>query len=52
LGLGKRGFGGDWRKRVWLFDKLVWAVLSYGVEIWRWKEKEEIEKVLTRRKGT
>jgi len=41
-GLGKRRFGG---KRVWMFDKLVWAVLSYGVEIWGRKKREEIEKV-------
>lgn len=34
--IGKRRFGGDWEKRLWLFDKLVWMVLSYGAEIWRW----------------
>lgn len=26
-----------------LFDRLVWMVLSYGVEIWGWKEKEKME---------
>lgn len=30
-GIGKRRFGGDWGKRIWLFDKLVWSVVSYGV---------------------
>jgi len=23
-GIGKRRFGKDWRRRIWLFDKLVW----------------------------
>lgn len=27
------GFGGDWRRRLWLFDKLIWTLMSYGVEI-------------------
>jgi len=31
---GKRKFGKDWGRRIWLFDKLIWTVLSYGVEIW------------------
>lgn len=30
----KRRFGRDWRKRMWLFDALVWSVIGYGVEIW------------------
>lgn len=32
-GIGRRRFGGDWRRRVWLFDRLVWTVMGYGVEI-------------------
>jgi len=44
-GLGKRRFGSDWGRRIWMFDKLVWTVLSYGVEIWGWKERAEIERV-------
>lgn len=32
-GMGKRRFGADWGKRIWLFDKLVWAVVRYGVEV-------------------
>jgi len=39
-GIGKRRFGSDWGRRIWLFDKLVWTVLSYGVEIWGWKERD------------
>ena len=34
-GIGKRRFKDDWRMRVWMFDVLVWSVLSYGVEIYR-----------------
>lgn len=28
---------------MWLFDKLVWPVLSYGVEIWGWKGREKVK---------
>ena len=31
-GIGKRMFGNDWERRLWLFDKLVWAVVGYGAE--------------------
>lgn len=34
-GIGKRRFGKDLARRLWLFDRLIWAVISYGVEIWR-----------------
>jgi len=44
-GLGKRRFRGDWRRRIWLFDKLIWTVLSYGEEVWGWKEREGIERI-------
>lgn len=37
--------GSDWRRRVWLFDALVWTVVKYGVEIWGWKEREEVERL-------
>lgn len=46
-GLGKRRFG-EWAKRIWLFDKLVWSVLSYRVEIWGWKERDGIEMIQDR----
>jgi len=32
-GIGKRKFGKDWSRRVWLFDRLAWTIVSYGVEI-------------------
>jgi hypothetical protein len=44
-GIGKRRFGKDWSRRIWLFDRLVWTVMSYGVEIWGWKEREGMERV-------
>ncbi|KAL6433515.1 hypothetical protein ACFW04_006545 [Cataglyphis niger] len=30
-GIGKRKFKNDWGKRLWLFDKLVWTVMRYGM---------------------
>lgn len=47
-GIGKRKFGGEWGKRIWLFDALVWTVLAYGVEIWEWREREGIERIQER----
>jgi len=44
-GIEKRRFGGNWGRRIWLFDRLIWTVLSYGVEIWGWKEREGMEKL-------
>ncbi|XP_017763767.1 PREDICTED: uncharacterized protein LOC108553406 [Eufriesea mexicana] len=35
-------------KRMWIYDKLVASVISYGVEIWGWKEWEEVEKIQTK----
>lgn len=34
MGDWKKKFGKDWEKKVWMYDKLVWLVLNYGVEIW------------------
>lgn len=42
-GIGKRKFGRNWKRRMWMFDRLVWTVMSYGVEIWGWKEREKVE---------
>ena len=33
-GIGKRKFGGDWIRRMKMFDWLVGSVLGYGAEIW------------------
>lgn len=26
-GIGERRFARDWRRRIWLFDKLIWTVI-------------------------
>jgi len=44
-GIGKRRYGKDWGRRLWLFDRLVWTVMEYGVEIWGWKEREGMERL-------
>ncbi|KZC11357.1 hypothetical protein WN55_02591, partial [Dufourea novaeangliae] len=33
-GIRKRRFEKKWGRRIWLFDKLVWATISYGVKVW------------------
>lgn len=40
-GIGKRRFGRDRGRRIWLFDRMVWTIVGYGVKIWGWKEREE-----------
>ncbi|XP_051165700.1 uncharacterized protein LOC127284347 [Leptopilina boulardi] len=47
-GIGKRRFKDDWRRRMWLFDVLVWSVICYGVEIWEWKERKKVESMSER----
>ncbi|XP_036145342.1 uncharacterized protein LOC118646472 [Monomorium pharaonis] len=47
-GIGKRRFGRDWGRRLWLFDRLVWSVVSYGVEIWGWKRRIGVERLQER----
>lgn len=32
-GIGKRRFGRDWGRRIWLFNRLVWTVMGFGVEV-------------------
>lgn len=44
-GIGKRKFGADWERRLWIFDRLVWTVMGYGIEIWGWKEREGLERM-------
>lgn len=44
-GIEKRRFGKDWGKRLWLFDRLVWTVMVYGVEIWGYRERKVMEKL-------
>lgn len=43
--IGKRMWGKDWERGLWLYDTLVWTVMGYGAEVWGWKERKEIEEV-------
>ncbi|XP_011862008.1 PREDICTED: uncharacterized protein LOC105558746 [Vollenhovia emeryi] len=43
-GIGKRRFGREWEKKIWLYDSLVWSVIGYGVEVWGWEERESMER--------
>ena len=47
-GLGERLLGENWEGRMKLFEVLVRRVMSYGAEIWGWKEREELERVQER----
>lgn len=44
-GIGKRKFGRDCKRRLWLFDMLVWTVMGYWVEMWGWKQREKMERL-------
>ncbi|KAK9302526.1 hypothetical protein QLX08_005508 [Tetragonisca angustula] len=46
--IGMKLFGKDCERRIWLFDRLVWTVLSYGAEIWEWKERGLVKKIQER----
>jgi len=45
-GLGERMCRNDFTTRWDLFKYLVQSVISYGVEIWGWEEREELEKIM------
>lgn len=32
-GIARRRLNKDWERRIWMFDKLVWSVMNYGVKI-------------------
>lgn len=42
-GIGKRRFGKDWARRLWLFDRLMGGNGRRG-----WKEREEVERIQDR----
>jgi hypothetical protein len=44
-GIGERKWGGEFRRRMMMFESMVESVLIYGAEIWGWKEQEEMERV-------
>ncbi|KYN28179.1 hypothetical protein ALC57_02425, partial [Trachymyrmex cornetzi] len=39
LGYMTQRNGGQEEHNVWIFDRLIWAMVSYGAEIWGWKER-------------
>jgi len=39
--IGKRRFGGDWGKRINIFDWLVESVIGFRAEIWGMEEMGE-----------
>ena len=36
--------GENWEGRMKFFEVFVRSVMSYGAEIWGWKEREELER--------
>jgi hypothetical protein len=44
-GIGERMWGGEFGRRMMMFESMVGSVLMYGAEIWGWKEREEVERV-------
>lgn len=47
-GIGERKFGGDWERRMMMFNVLVKSIFMYGVEIWGWEEREKLESLQAR----
>jgi hypothetical protein len=44
-GIGERKWGGDFRRRMMMFENMIESILMYESKIWGWKEQEEVEKV-------
>jgi hypothetical protein len=40
-GIEERKWGGEFERRMMMFQSMVESVLMYGTEIWGWKEQEE-----------
>nr|XP_046472570.1 uncharacterized protein LOC124214348 [Neodiprion pinetum] len=47
-GIGRRRFGRDREKRIWLFDRLVWTVIEYASAIWGCREWRAVEAIQDR----
>jgi len=45
-GLGERICRNDFKRRWNLFKYLVQSIIEYGVEIWGWEEKTDLEKIM------
>jgi hypothetical protein len=43
--IGERMWGGNFRRRMMMFESMIESILMYEAEIWGWKEQEEVEKV-------
>jgi hypothetical protein len=44
-GIGERKWGGDFRRRMMMFESMIESILMYETEIWGWKKQEEVEKI-------
>jgi hypothetical protein len=40
---GERKCGGDFRRRIMMFENMIASALMYGAEILRWKDQEDRE---------
>lgn len=47
-GIGERKLGGDYEKRMMMFNVMIKSIILYGVEIWGWKEWKEVEAIQER----
>jgi hypothetical protein len=39
LGIGERKWGGEFGRKMMMFESMLESVLMYGAEIWGWKEQ-------------
>jgi hypothetical protein len=39
-GTGEKKWGGDFRRKMMMFEGMTEIILMYGAEIWGWKEQE------------
>ena len=44
-GIGKRMWKKDWKRRIWLYNTLIWTVMGYGAEVWGWKGRKEVKRI-------
>lgn len=47
-GIRERKLGGDWERRMMMFNIMVKSIFMYGVEIWGWEEREKLEALQAR----
>jgi hypothetical protein len=39
-GIGERKWGGDFRRRMMMFESMIESILMYRAKVWGWKEQE------------